>query len=192
MTTDWLGSPPERGIAFALHFSPLSIAVTCTSSAMDEQDKVSGKKFDAAPVAVDRCTSTCPEQDVRYPKPGIKEISGGESALYQYWHISELEYSSTGYIVEYKYASLRVFGYASCLVRAFLGVRTLRRSQRGSARTVHMPQMQPSLDFSYLAARDYELLPIMDFSILRAAYLVVVVVTLSDPGIFVFLNGWPG
>ena len=90
------------------------------------------------------------------------------------------------------YASLRVFGYASCLVRAFLGVRTLRRSQRGSARTVHMPQMQPSLDFSYLAARDYELLPIMDFSILRAAYLVVVVVTLSDPGIFVFLNGWPG
>lgn len=99
MTTDWLGSPPERGIAFALHLSPLSIAVTCTSSAMDEQDKVSGKKFDSAPVAVDRCTSTCPEQDVRYPKPGIKEISGGESALYQYWHISELEYSSTGYIV---------------------------------------------------------------------------------------------
>lgn len=51
-----------------------------------------GRKFGAAPAPIDRRTSACPKQDVRYPKLGIKEISGGESALHQYWHVFQLEY----------------------------------------------------------------------------------------------------
>ena len=47
-------------------------------------------------IRVDRRTGACPKQDVRYPKPGIKEISDGESALHQYWRISQLK------IPEYK------------------------------------------------------------------------------------------
>jgi len=128
---------------------------------------------------LDGCTSTstCPKQDVRYPKPGIKEISGGESALYQHWHIpvSKLKYSSAGYIVctSTVLCSSNTPCFRVCLLpRASiswrensLGVTAELGKNSAYATGAHF---STRVDFSYLAAQDYELLPIMDLNILEA------------------------